>query len=224
MGSIKSRYSSVDIEENNNLIQLKKGIKYYKENFNNINECFKCSICMNNYIDLTPTCGHMGICNECYNNRSFIFKNKCILCKKHVRYIKIFLPYSFNNGKITNVNKLTHNHISSFLNDNINELTIINEKLKKKYSKRLNEIKDLNYVIKNVDNKNNILEKELKIIKNKYKDISIENIKLINILKQVTRDLEECDITHNELVVEDYISDDNNTLSMEEQQIENIVI
>lgn len=217
MGNVKSRCSSNDIKENNNLVQLKKEINYYKENFNNINESFKCSICMDNYIDLTPSCGHMGICNQCYNNRSFISKNKCILCRKNVKYIKLFLPYSFNNKKITSVNKLSKNHFNFFINENINELTIINDELKEKYYEKSQEINNLNYIIKNIDNKNNRLEKELKLIKNKYKEVNNENIKLLNILEQVTEDLEECNIKKNELVLEDYNSDNNNTL--DEQQI-----
>ena len=57
---IRQNYKNSEFDKYLNLVFL------YKDNLETLINSFKCYICMTNYVELIPTCGHVGICNKCY--------------------------------------------------------------------------------------------------------------------------------------------------------------
>lgn len=70
----------------------------FYDKFNIINEAFRCISCYSNYMNYSMSCGHLGICTNCYNyikESNNQYKNKCMICrKKLIKYNKFIIPFS----------------------------------------------------------------------------------------------------------------------------------
>ena len=212
MGNKYSYCSSKKAVESTIVKNLRDELIISEKNFDQINDSFKCLICLDSCINLAPSCGHMGICNKCYNSPNFVFKKKCIICKKKCDYFDIYLPYNFKNKKIKNYRKKYEgeNNFYTVINDGINELLFLiknSEKQKDKidgmYSIALEDNYKLNDQIVELINQNNHFNKinySLKndineltnsnnILRNKIKKSELENDKLISMLKEISEEL-----------------------------------
>ena len=133
-------------------------------NTKNLNEMFesyiceklKCLVCMDNIVTRIPSCGHLGVCDDCYFSRSFNkFKNTCIVCKKtHVKYNNIIFPFNIN------------------LNEQLNDSIILNKEIIQ--SCRL-EVNDFSRKIKFLDEKENNLKCRIKQIKVELNENALHN-------------------------------------------------
>jgi len=169
--------SNEDIETvTNKLINNSNFEKYmeinllYKDNLESLINSLKCFICMTNYINLSPSCGHMGICDKCYRNKNFNYKHTCPICKNNVSYIKIILPFSEDEVKIDKLNllKIIQNiDIKNIKDDSTSsKIQEIKSELESKedLTKKFKKIKLENYHLKRQYNK---ISKLNKILKNK---------------------------------------------------------
>lgn len=188
---IRQNYKNSDFDKYLNLVFL------YKDNLENLINSFKCYICMTSYVELIPTCGHVGICNKCYNNRYFYYRNNCSICKKDIRYNPIILPFSKEEVKCDHINLF-----KLFEKDEIKKVKCKNNRQKinqlqtqeNEYEREM--IKNNEFEVKylEISNNNNILEKKYKklldlnrLLKNKINLQSKKNrnlrIKAINSYK-----------------------------------------
>ena len=181
--------SNEDIETvTNKLIKSSNFDKYmemnllYKDNLESLIDSLKCFICMTNYVNLSPSCGHMGICDKCYRNKNFKYRHTCPICKKHVSYINIILPFSEDEVKIDKLKllKIIENVDTKNIKDKLVLIKVQNiktelkskEDLTKKFKTELKSKEDLtkkfkkikleNYNLKKQYNKINILNNILK--------------------------------------------------------------
>jgi len=153
----------------NNLIKTSNFDKYmemnllYKDNLESLIDSLKCYICMTNYVNLSPSCGHMGICDKCYRNKNFNYRHTCAICKKHVSYIDIILPFSEDEFKIDKINlfKIIENVDTKNIKDNLISTKIQNIKSEldsnEDLTKKFKKIKLENYHLKKQYNKINKL-------------------------------------------------------------------
>lgn len=74
------------------LTLLEEELEIYKNKYDSLKNNFKCVICMDEYVNFIPNCGHVGLCKECLGN--LVDKRKCVICKENIKYIEIFLPYN----------------------------------------------------------------------------------------------------------------------------------
>ena len=155
---------------------------------NDLVEGLQCIICYNNVFEYVPTCGHIGICGECFNDSKFRFRKNCVICSKKVKYVKLFL-------KIENINDDLKSVIRKKLENKIENLEIINKcasdnnkvlyennnKLIKEcslFKKQMKLLIEQNSVLQNNLNLKNLLFKK----KSKIKIINYD-IEILNIMK-----------------------------------------
>lgn len=125
----------------------------YKDNLEALMDSLKCFICMTNYVNLSPSCGHMGICDKCYRNKNFKYRHKCPICKKHVSYVDIILPFSEDEIKIDKLKLIK-------IIENVDYKNIKDDKISKK-------LKNIKFELEN----NGILSE-------KFKRVKVENHRL----------------------------------------------
>ena len=125
----------------------------YKDNLEALIDSLKCFICMTNYVNLSPSCGHMGICDKCYRNKNFRYKHNCPICKSHVSYVDIILPFSEGEIKIDKLKLIK-------IIENVDNKNIKNEKISKK-------LKNMKFELENNEN-----------LSQKFKRVKVENHRL----------------------------------------------
>lgn len=125
----------------------------YKDNLEALIDSLKCFICMTNYINLTPSCGHMGICDKCYRNKNFRYRHNCPICKRHVSYVDIILPFSEDTIKIDKLKLIK-------IIENVNTKNIKDDKISKK-------LKNMKFELENKDD-----------LSEKFKRVKVENHRL----------------------------------------------
>ena len=161
----------------------------YKDNLEALIDSLKCFICMTNYINLTPSCGHMGICDKCYRNKNFRYRHNCPICKRHVSYVDIILPFSEDTIKIDKLKLIK-------IIENVNTKNIKDDKISKKLKNMKFELEnrdDLSEKFKRVKVENHRLQTQYNkltklndILKNKVNIRYQKSLKLKSKLKQKT--------------------------------------
>ena len=173
-------------------------ISTYTSNFNELQESFNCMVCLVNIVSFTPSCGHMGLCEECNEfNKKTSYRSKCMICKKRVYYNKIILPFthdiidnikfiiSENEDNINiknNFNNISKNIIEDFkkeaiiLNNDINNLEMEKNNKLIEVNKSKNEYNNYLYKNRSLIYKNNNLYDKLKALQEKLNEIEY-NIK-----------------------------------------------
>jgi hypothetical protein len=145
----------------------------FYEKFNVLNEAFRCISCFSNYMNYSMSCGHLGICSNCYDylkSSNSQYKNKCMICrKKSIKYNKFIIPFS----------EVDLNYAVDFNPENM-------LLFKKKFSQL--EKLDKIILIKENEVNNLINEKEMEI--NKYES-KILNLKNNIVKKQIDYDYYE---------------------------------
>jgi hypothetical protein len=146
------------------LILLEEELAIYKNKYESLKNNFKCLICMDDYVDYIPNCGHVGLCIECKNN--LVDKRKCVICKQNIKYIKIFLPYNVEKvdcdiGEILVENSI----ITDFSGGNF---------IKNELKTYKNTIKSLEYVNQELVIANESLLNKVKEIQNTKKSLFCE--------------------------------------------------
>ena len=191
-----------------------KILSLYIKNFDELNESFNCMICLMKPINYTPSCGHMGICEECNE----ILKNtnhsrKCMICKKNIRYNKVILPFTKNmidrnsfkinqapeNLEIKNkFNNISVNIIEDFKYEATKLSSQINV-LDKNYYNNLSKLKNVRSEYNELRTKKDFLENNILKLNNQQKKLldKIENLK--NNLINIEIEIEESISYHEEL-------------------------
>jgi hypothetical protein len=134
----------------------------YKDNLEALIDSLKCFICMTNYINLTPSCGHMGICDKCYRNKNFRYRHNCPICKRHVSYVDIILPFSEDTIKIDKLKLIK-------IIENVNTKNIKDDKISKK-------LKNMKFELENRDD-----------LSEKFKRVKVENHRLKTQYNKLTK-------------------------------------
>lgn len=134
----------------------------YKDNLEALIDSLKCFICMTNYINLTPSCGHMGICDKCYRNKNFRYRHNCPICKRHVSYVDIILPFSEDTIKIDKLKLIK-------IIENVNTKNIKDDKISKK-------LKNMKFELENRDD-----------LSEKFKRVKVENHRLQTQYNKLTK-------------------------------------
>lgn len=134
----------------------------YKDNLEALIDSLKCFICMTNYINLTPSCGHMGICDKCYRNKNFRYRHNCPICKRHVSYVDIILPFSEDTIKIDKLKLIK-------IIENVNTKNIKDDKISKK-------LKNMKFELENKDD-----------LSEKFKRVKVENHRLQTQYNKLTK-------------------------------------
>ena len=148
---------------------LEEELQLYKNKYDSLKNNFKCIICMDEYVNFIPNCGHVGLCKECKNN--LVDKRRCVICKENIKYIEIFLPYNLekiNNqiGEIIVENTI----ITDFSGDNF---------IKEELESYKNTITSLEYENEELIIKNEYLLNELKEIENTKKNLFREKFYIL---------------------------------------------
>ena len=146
MGNISCTYKKGDINT--------KNLNEMFENY--ICEKLKCLVCMDNIVTRIPSCGHLGVCDDCYFSTSFNkFKNTCILCKKtQIKYNNIIFPFDIN------------------LNEQLNDSITLNKEI---IQSCRTEVDEFSRKIKFLDQKENNLKCRIKQIKVELNEHALHN-------------------------------------------------
>ena len=198
MGSKNSIcYNSKQIEKNYSENEL---IKTYSSNLDQIRESFNCMVCLMKVISFTPSCGHMGLCEECNEiNKKTSYRNMCMICKKRVVYNKVILPFSCDlidskkyiiteskdNVKIkSNFCRVSKDIIEDFkkemskLNNKMSYLVaeemnykLIVSKSKDDYNNQLLKTNSLKYKNNYLTKEKQNLSEKIKVLQNKLNDL-----------------------------------------------------
>tara|TARA_B100000886_G_scaffold292399_1_gene218231 strand:+ start:3726 stop:4643 length:918 start_codon:yes stop_codon:yes gene_type:complete len=148
-------------------------ISTYTSNFNELQESFNCMVCLVKIMSFTPSCGHMGLCEECNEfNKKTSYRSKCMICKKRVYYNKIILPFTHD---VIDRKKfiITENEDNTYIKNNFNNISKnIIEDFKK-------EAIILNNDINNLEKEKNNKLIEVKKSRNEYNDYLSKNRSLI---------------------------------------------
>ncbi len=159
---INTLYNQIKILENE--------LEIYKNKYQSLKNNFRCIICMEDYVDYIPNCGHVGLCKNCVYNLAD--KRKCVICKRNIKYIEIFLPYSIEKIDILGEIIIENSRIIDFHRDNFlkEELEIYKNTIKTLEHKNKMLIKNneyLLYEVKEIENakKNFLYKKFLTLIK-----------------------------------------------------------
>merc|ERR1712070_1084102 len=109
-------------------------IKFLDENtkYNKLKDSFKCIVCMDNFIDYIPSCGHNGCCIKCYNKLNDKFKDNCLICKQNCKYNRIFLPFEKDcviSDNLLNESKKVNNDIIKVQMEDISKNKLILDNL-----------------------------------------------------------------------------------------------
>jgi hypothetical protein len=141
----------------------------FKDNLEALIDSLKCFICMTNFINLSPSCGHMGICDTCYRNKNFRYRHNCPICKEDIMYVNIILPFSENEVKIDKLKLLR-------IINNIDIKNIKDTNISKKITEMKINNNNLNLEIKNNED-----------LIQKFKEIKLENYHLQRQYNKLTR-------------------------------------
>mgnify|MGYP001364248046 CR=1 FL=1 len=110
-----NRYNKTLEEQFSKNKLLQEELLEYKTKYESLKNNYKCIICFDNYVNVIPSCGHIGLCKFCLDN----LQNKkiCVICKENIKYIEIFLPYNIEKidefGEIVIENKIITNYIEN---------------------------------------------------------------------------------------------------------------
>ena len=177
--NLENYENSIDLYIKN----LKEENLHYKNQYNIFKNNFNCIICLDNYIEYIPTCGHMGLCVSCktkLNSRKV--ESRCVICTKKIKYIKMFMSFSLEsiddkdiyieNKDITEFNSL------KFLKNEIKETQKTIDLLEISNNKLLDKKKiliDENNLL--IDENNLLIEEKNNIIKEIEKNKNNNNCK-----------------------------------------------
>ncbi len=235
MGNTSCKSNGIHIRESK-LSEYEDIIKTYENNYNSLKNAFRCMICMENIINLSPTCGHMGICFECYNlPRLGAYRRKCIICKDIIKYNKIIFPFIIEEQKINNFYNLNiENTIDTILineeslhvnSDIIQNFNIIKESLNKdidRIEKKHVRLKEKNLILieKNIELEKNKNEANENIKKLEFESLTLEDEvkELIDINKKLKEENKIINFINsnknNDIILSDYEDEINSSNSI----------
>tara|TARA_B100001057_G_C22682545_1_gene884341 strand:- start:121 stop:852 length:732 start_codon:yes stop_codon:yes gene_type:complete len=240
MGNTICKSNSIQIKESK-LNEYQNIITTYENNYNTLKNAFRCMICMENIMNLSPTCGHMGICLQCYNlPRLGAYRRKCIICKNIIKYNKIIFPFTIEEQKINNfynlnientIDTILINEESLHINSNIiQNFNSMKESLNSdidRIEKKHDRLKKNNSILvqENIELEKNKNEMNENIKKLEFESLTIEDEinELININKKLKEENQIISYINsnknNDMILSDY-EDEINSINSSNSIIE----